>query len=209
VEDAKQRLEALKKPVPAADPAAYERQKYELDAYRKPGLWTRSTDMLKRGPDTSMAAKSGAPAMATLRPPTPVSVPASARAEEGSVTGQISQGVTDVTGSVVTKDTSAIDSKPNQLQPGAAGTPAADGKTATDAAAAPAKPAYEGPPPTNHPNLQKKKLSKKQQKAQQDAQAAAVAAAKAAAKQDNVTAIPASSAPATGNTLPSAPTNPQ
>jgi outer membrane protein assembly factor BamD len=208
VEDAKQRLEALKKPIPAADPAAYERQKYEMDAYRKPGLWARSTDLFRRGPDTSMAAKSGAPAMATLRPPTPVSVPAAARAEEGSVTGPLGPASSDVTGSVV-KDSSAIDSKPNQLQPGAGTTPAADGKTGTDAAAATAKPAYEGPPPTNHPNLQKRKLTKKQQKAQQDAQAAAIAAAKAAAKQDNVTAIPASSAPATGNTLPSAPTTPQ
>ena len=206
VEDAKTRLEALKKPIPAADPAAYERQKYEMDAYRKPGLYTRATEMLRRGPDTSMAAKSGAPAMATLRPPTPVSVPAVARAEEGSVTGALGQEGSDVKGEVVT-NSSAIDTKPNQLQPGAAA--GTDDKTGTAAATEPAKPVYQGPPPTNHPNLVKRKLTKKQKKAQEDAQSAALAAAKQAAKPDSVVASPASSAPSTGNTLPSAPTNPQ
>ena len=184
VEDAKTRLEQMKKPVPAADPAAYERQKYELDAYRKPGLFERSTSIIRRGPDASMAAKAGAPAMTTMRPPTPVSVPVQVAAGDvpSSVTGQI--GGSDVTGSVV-GNSSAIDTKENQLQPGAGagaapGAGAATGSepkpaTGTTPAAVAAKPVLEGPPPTNHPNLTKAKLTKKQKKAQEQAAAAAAA----------------------------------
>jgi len=222
VDDAKQRLEQLKKPIPAADPAAYERQKYELDAYRKPSLLVRSTEIFRRGPDTSFAAKAGAPAMATLRPPTPVSVPVQVAGETpGSVTGQIGGGGSDVTGSVVDKkDSAAIDTKTNQLQPGAgaaagaptgaAATEGSEAKPGTDAAATPAKPAVlEGPPPTNHPNLVKKKLTKKQKKAldqQQSAAATAAAAAKPVSPAVSTnTALPV---PPTATTVPPATTSP-
>jgi outer membrane protein assembly factor BamD len=199
VEEAKQRLEQLKKPVPAVDPAAYERQKYELDAYKKPSIFDRTTSIFRRGPDMEFAAKSGAPAMVTLRPPTPVSVPVQVSATENpeSATGQVETG-SNVTGVVVTKDSAAIDKGVNQLQPGASSAGAAgtdgQGKTATSA---PVKP-LEGPPPTNHPNLQKRKLTKKQKKAQEDAAAKAAAAAQAkpaSSTTPTTTTTPTSTAP--------------
>jgi outer membrane protein assembly factor BamD len=197
VEEAKQRLEELKQPVPAADPAAYERQKYELEAIRKPGLFNRSTSLIRRGPETYMAAKTGNPAMTTMRPPTPVSVPAVQNTNTDIPAGAIGSSTNEVTGAVQS-DTTAIDSGKNQLQPGApqAGTPA--GST-TPAATEPAKPVTQAPPPTNHPYVPRKK-TKKEKKAEE--QAAAAAAAKAAAPVTTPVTTPATT-PATTGTTPS------
>jgi len=173
VDDAKKRLEELKKPIPAADPAAYARMKYEMDAEQKPNLLSRGMSLLSRGPDTYEAAKTGAPIMQTLRPPTPVSVPVTAT---GTAPGG-SGGSTDVTIAPV-GNTTELDTKPNVLpgasDGGAAAPGGADAKTAAGTSGtASGTPAAQpqAPPPTNHPVLAKK--TKKQKKADQKASAPA------------------------------------
>src|SRR5258706_2759832 len=68
VDEAKKKLQALNRPVPEADAAALERMKYELDNRTKSGMMSRAFDLLKRAPDMQMAAKSGSPAMTSIRP---------------------------------------------------------------------------------------------------------------------------------------------
>ena len=55
-DDAKKRLEDMELPIPTVDRAAYDREKYELANYKKPGMIDRSTSWLRGGPDTSHAA---------------------------------------------------------------------------------------------------------------------------------------------------------
>jgi outer membrane protein assembly factor BamD len=75
-DEAKKKLQELEAPIPQADPAAYARMKYDLDHRTKLGMRARAWDMVRRGPDVHNAAKAGPPAMTTLRPTVPVSVPA-------------------------------------------------------------------------------------------------------------------------------------
>jgi outer membrane protein assembly factor BamD len=103
VEDAKKRLQELELNVPDADPAAVARMKYELENRGKPGMMSPVTNMLKRGPDTRMAAKSGTPTMTPMRPTIPVNVPIPVAA---------SAGTTDVTVSTV-GDSSTLDNNPD------------------------------------------------------------------------------------------------
>jgi outer membrane protein assembly factor BamD len=201
-EAARGRLADMKRPVPPADPKAVARMQFELDNRKKPGMMSKTLDLVRRGPDVHMAAKQGAPAMTSLRPPTPVSVPQLAgttTAPNGTVTGGGTGS--DVTAGVVT-DSQTLDKGQDarqSLAPGAA-TPATPAGTApaagTEGAAKPAesaaKPAEAGakpavpdasnqPLPTNHvaPKLTKKQLKqqedlrKKQVVAMQKAQAQA------------------------------------
>ena len=57
--------------------------KYELENRDKAGLTSQAFGVLKRGPDVRAAAKSGEPAMTSLRPTIPVSVPVPADAGAG------------------------------------------------------------------------------------------------------------------------------
>src|SRR5579863_9078285 len=118
LEDAKEMLTAMKRPVPEADPAAYARMKYELEHRTRPGLIHRTLSPFESHPDVFLAAKNGAPAMESLRPPVPVSVPAVAAG------GQ--HGISDVSASQVVTNTEAIDKQPDarlNVQP--EGTPGA------------------------------------------------------------------------------------
>jgi outer membrane protein assembly factor BamD len=194
---ARNKLQEMKRPVPAADPKAVARMQYELDNRKKPSLLSRSTSIFSRSPDVHMAAKEGDPAMTAMRPPTPVSVPdisgTATTAPGGTVTGGGTSN--DVTVGVV-KDTENIDKAPDARQnlaagaagADAAGKPAAPGATSAGAEGA-AKPANQPaaqdvsqlPLPTNHvaPKKTKKQLKleeeyrKKQVAAMQKAQAAA------------------------------------
>ena len=164
---AKKKLTELEMPIPEANQVAYNRMKWELENRTKPGLLSRSTQILKRGPDMSAAAKSGEPAMTNLRPTVPVSVP-STRGTPG-FTG-------DVTATTVgAADSTALDKLPDARSnpPAAAGT---DGKTGdaqpadskpADANAGEAKPADGGAAgsqaqPAVDPKAKKKKKEKKQ-----------------------------------------------
>jgi outer membrane protein assembly factor BamD len=207
VTEAKERLTSLKRPVPQADPAAYAREKQELASRTKPGVLHRAISAFETAPETYLAAKSGAPAMENLRPPVPVSVPATAAG------GQT--GVSDVVLGQ-TSDT-AIDEKQDariglQSAPGGPATgqgeqPASVGSNGQAQQAAAAKPAASAasslpsssplaPPsaadanlPTNHPptkdqlKLMKKaqeKQSKDQKKQQEKAAKTGTPAAAAA-----------------------------
>jgi outer membrane protein assembly factor BamD len=104
VENAKKRLTEMEQPIPDPDTVAMNRMKYELANQSKPSLMSHFFGIFRGSPDVSMAAKSGMPAMAPLRPLVPVSVPPPT-AEEGGVSS-------DVTVSTVS-DTSALDTQPD------------------------------------------------------------------------------------------------
>jgi outer membrane protein assembly factor BamD len=113
VDEAKRRLTAMEIAIPEADPVAYNRMKYELENRDKANLADHAFGIFKRGPDMRAAAKAGSPAMTSLRPSVPVSVP---------VPGETSAGFTgDVTVAPVT-DGSALDTQPDARTrpPGAA-----------------------------------------------------------------------------------------
>ena len=215
VDEAKERLTALKKPIPAADPAAYERMKYDREATQKPSMLSRATDFLKREPDAHLAAKNGAPSMTLLPPPTPVSVPPAGPVEGvGGASGV--GGTNDVTAATVT-DSKEVDTRPDARTGLAGGTPAGSpagtavtGAPGTTAATAAAKaPATSAPPPTNHPYVEtkkQKKLRMKQLEAQQkkadEAAKASTPAASTAAPPTPTTAVPQPPSP---NGTPSIP----
>src|SRR5205823_5507259 len=100
---AKEKLQAMNRPVPEADPAAYARMKYELENQRKPGALSNALGVFKQHPDVRVAAKSGSPTMQGLRPTIPVSVPAGAAG---------AGGINEVNAAVVT-DTTALDKNPD------------------------------------------------------------------------------------------------
>jgi outer membrane protein assembly factor BamD len=162
---AKKKLTELEMPIPQADPVAYNRMKWEAENRTKLSLLSRA-NILKRGPDVSAAAKSGQPAMTTLRGTVPVSVPLT-RGTPG-FTG-------DVTATTVGGDASALDKLPdartNPPAAGAEGQPAGakpeDAKPADPNAAA-AKPADANASAANaqqaqttDPKAKKKKKDKK------------------------------------------------
>lgn len=112
VDEARRRLQDMEAEIPEPDPIAIARMKYEQENAAPRGFWGRTFGFLGSGPDTSMAAKAGQPTMTTLRPSTPASIPAALAA---------AAGVSDVTASPVTTDTTALDTQPDARlnQPGA------------------------------------------------------------------------------------------
>jgi outer membrane protein assembly factor BamD len=137
-DEAKKKLTELEMPIPQADPVAYNRMKWEAENRTKPSIVAKSMNLVKRGPDVSSAAKSGEPAMTTLRGTVPVSVPTT-RGTPG-FTG-------DVTATTVGGDASALDKLPDaRTNPPAAGTEAKPADVTPEGAKpadanAPAKPA--------------------------------------------------------------------
>ncbi|HYO81473.1 MAG TPA: hypothetical protein VES20_08740, partial [Bryobacteraceae bacterium] len=144
-DSAKKRLVEMEMPVPEADPVAYNRMKYEIENRNKPSMSDAAFGIFKRGPSVKAAAKSGTPAMESLRPTIPVSVPVPGDAAGGF------QG--DVAVQQVGSGNTALDTQPDARsgraadgtapQTGAA--PGADAGAAPAAAApAAATPAAEG-----------------------------------------------------------------
>jgi outer membrane protein assembly factor BamD len=74
-DQAKKKLRELEMEVPEADPAAVARMKYEQDNRTKPSTFKAATGFLRPGPDVSMAAKTGSPAMNPPKQNVPVNVP--------------------------------------------------------------------------------------------------------------------------------------
>src|SRR5579862_2530723 len=122
-DDATRKLKELELPVPEADKTAVARMQYEKDNRVKPGLIQRDTLWLRRNPDMSTAARSGDPAMTTMRPSVPPLVPQAPGAGTGGFNG-------DVTATTAGNST-ALDTKPDAR----ANPPAASGATATPAPA--------------------------------------------------------------------------
>jgi outer membrane protein assembly factor BamD len=150
-ENAKQRLSSLNRPIPEADPVAYARMKYEIENRDEPGMMSHFWGMFQKSPDVSLAAKSGTPAMTSIRPSVPASVP---------TPGSTQTGVSaDVSVAPVT-DSTALDTQPDARQNPPA---AAAGAPAEQQPAATASP-ENAPLPTNHqapPRRQQKKDDKK------------------------------------------------
>jgi outer membrane protein assembly factor BamD len=180
VDEAKDELKTMKRPVPEADPVAYARMKYELENRKKASVMSHVWGAFAKAPDTRLAAKSGSPQMETMHPTVPASVPVTAPAGGGF--GEV--GI-DTVGSKSALDTlpDARANPPAPQAPGAApaatapapqgqvtattpqtppvGTPAATG-TSTNGSAPAA--AASQPLPTNHPMPQGKPQKKKKDK---------------------------------------------
>ncbi len=189
VDEAKKELNRMEFPIPQPDPAALARMQYDLEHQDKPGMLSRTTGFVRRGPDVHMAAKTGAPVMTTLRPSVPVSVPTPADSN-GAFSGDVTATALDST------DSTALDTKPDArmnppaaaqaTQPPPSTTPNATAPNATAPAATAAK--QNEPLPSNYDALNKKmqnKLKKqkereqKKQKKQEKQNAAQPAAASA------------------------------
>jgi outer membrane protein assembly factor BamD len=204
---ATEKLQAMKKPVPQADPVAYARMKYEMENRTKVSFVGHALDLFKRTPDVRGAAKSGTPAMTALRPTIPASVPQVSGAAPGAPgsTGGVGSDVTAATLS----DSKELDSRPDaRANPPAAGTVTSAPPTAVpaaasqaEAAAAPAAP--QQPFATNHPMSEKdrKKAMKKAQDAAKKQKKAGVAQPAAAQ--------PAAAPPSQPPAQPQATTPPQ
>jgi outer membrane protein assembly factor BamD len=209
---ARKKLEAMKRPVPPADPVAYARMKYEKENRTSPSKVNRVLDTFKRSPDTSLAAKGGSPTMSVLRPGIPVSVPQGAGVTTAGAAGTSGAG-SDVT-AAVSSDTKELDARPDaRLNPPAA--PAATPAAPSPAAAAPAAPrateqaakAADAPATaiqpfaTNHPLTEKDKkkamkMAQEKAKEKQKAEAKALKAAKSSSPSHPVqTQTPAAQQP--------------
>jgi outer membrane protein assembly factor BamD len=158
VDQAKQKLEAMNRPVPPADQAALERMKYDLENRQKAAVAGRALGVFGSRPDVRMAAKSGTPNMTTFQPTVPASVPAGGAAP-GATPG--STGVSAEVSAQVLSNTTALDqgtdARANPPGQGAAtGAAVAGADTATTAQT-------QQPLPSNHVTKPpKQKKSKKQ-----------------------------------------------
>ena len=157
-EESKQRLQAMNRPVPEADPTAIARMKYEQENHKKPGIPSRAMGPFSSKPDLSMAAKTGAPSMQTQQPSIPVSVPSSAG---GPTTPGGATGVSAEVSAAVVSNTTALDqgqdARARPADQTAAGGSAPAATAATD----------QQPLPSNHtaPKPSKKASKKKAQPA--------------------------------------------
>lgn len=114
VEEAKSKLQEMKRPVPEADPVAYARMKYELENRGKRSMMGKVWGPFSGKPDLTAAAKSGTPQMTGFRPTIPASVPQTAANPSQT-------GVTDVGASIVT-DSNALNNNPDARSSAAQGT---------------------------------------------------------------------------------------
>lgn len=176
-DEAKQKLVAMNKPVPEADPAAYARMKYELENRDSASMMSHFWGAFRKSPDMHLAAKTGTPTMDVMKPPIPLSVPSAPPAAATGTTGVSA----DVSVSTV-QDSTALDTKPDARQnppaQGTAGNAAAPaGGTAPAAQTTPASgqnaAAQPQPLPSNHtfkpPKKKKEKKVKKPAEQQQPA----------------------------------------
>jgi outer membrane protein assembly factor BamD len=134
-EDAKKRLQSMELPIPDADPVAYARMKYELENRTKAGMTSQALGVLKRGPDVSRSAKSGVPAMTSLRPTVPVSVPVPAASGAPGFSGEVT--VAPIT------DPTLLETKPDARQNPPASQPEGAAAATTPNTETPAKPEGE------------------------------------------------------------------
>jgi outer membrane protein assembly factor BamD len=117
-DESKARLEEMKRPVPAADPVAENRMKYELENRQKRGLLSKAWGPFSSHPNLNTAAKSGTPQMGRLAPTVPASVPPSAAGNGGGVTNSVT--------ATTTLDPSVLDKNPDaRMSAPAGGTPTA------------------------------------------------------------------------------------
>ena len=137
VDEAKARLEEMKRPVPAADPVAENRMKYELENREKRSLLSKAWGPFSGHPNLNTAAKSGTPQMGRLSPQVPLSVPPASAGTGGGVSNTVT-ATTAANPDVLDKNPDARTAVPaggtpagGAPAPGAAVALPADGATAT------------------------------------------------------------------------------
>jgi outer membrane protein assembly factor BamD len=137
VDEAKARLEEMKRPVPAADPVAENRMKYELENREKRSLMNKAWGPFSGHPNLNTAAKSGTPQMGRLSPQVPLSVPPASAGTGGGVSNTVT-ATTAANPDVLDKNPDARTAVPaggtpagGAPAPGAAVALPADGTTAT------------------------------------------------------------------------------
>ena len=192
VDPAKKKLKEMEMDIPDPDPVAVARMQYEKENYVKASTLKRSSAFLTRGPDMSHAAKSGAPAMATLKPSIPASVPIPVDTTPAPAAAAGAGGSTDVTiSTAIDKNNSSLETKPDARMspPSAAGAGPAAGVTPAAAAAPPAPTAAAAtgpePLPVNHTGNGKiKPLKQKKDRKSKTPPTPAPPAIPAAAKTD-------------------------
>ncbi len=97
---ATKRLQEMELPVPAPNQAALERAKWEQENYQKLSMTQKAMNLIKSSPDTSHAARSGAPTMTDPKKTMPASIPVvNSVAEAAAPTGDAAApaGKTDIT----------------------------------------------------------------------------------------------------------------
>jgi len=152
VDEAKKKLEAMERPIHEPDPVAYARMKYELENIDKPGMMSHFWGIFRKSPDVRLAAKSGTPAMESLRPSIPASVPPAAAGTTG-VTAEVSASVV--------SDSTALDTNPDaRRNPPSQQPPGAESQAAAQPSAQPATTESQ-PLPTNRPAPKQKKKKEK------------------------------------------------
>jgi outer membrane protein assembly factor BamD len=152
VAEAANRLKAMSRPVPEADPVRYAQQKYEAENRRKRSPLSKAWGPFSGRPNTLSAAQSGSPNMESFKPQIPKSIPETPSGETGT-TGVSVGGNTGVTTTVV-NDTSLIDKSPDARlsRSGASGDSGAKPADAGTASAAGSAPASGNTPSTSAPD---------------------------------------------------------
>ncbi|HEY7388400.1 MAG TPA: outer membrane protein assembly factor BamD [Bryobacteraceae bacterium] len=156
-DDAKDRLQAMNRPVPAADPEALALERYNLENRQKKGILAKAVGPFESRPDVRAAAKTGNPNLQTFQPTVPVSVPPANGPAAAPGTSTVGA---EVSAAVVTNTNTLDQGKDARaLTPGQNAASAPAGGTG-EAAQAPT--AAQQPLPTNHPvKARKQKKSKK------------------------------------------------
>jgi outer membrane protein assembly factor BamD len=181
---AREKLQAMKRPVPAADPVAYARMKYELENRSAPSKINRLLDSFKRNPDTSLAARGGSPSMTILRPGIPVSVPVNAGVVAATPGGTGAPGTESNVTIGLTNETKELDTRPDArpIQPAAGGAspaaPVTDPTKPADATTATQQPFATNHPMTEADKKKAQKMMAEKSKREKKAQAKAIKAAK-------------------------------
>jgi outer membrane protein assembly factor BamD len=171
-EEAASKLKSLELPVPKADPAALARMQYNKDNPVHVGLLSKTFGFMKQGPDVSSASQTGAPAMTSIQPTIPASVPLPAGA--AGFTGDVTASTVSGPSALDTQQDARLGGQPASGAPGTndanvKGENASSGNTA-EAGEAPqqgrAQEAQKAPDPLpqNHQELPKKKKKEKKKK---------------------------------------------
>jgi outer membrane protein assembly factor BamD len=195
---AKNRLTEMKRPIPTSDPAAYAREKYNMEHETREGMMSRMMGVISGRPDMGMAAKQGDPIMTAVAPTAPVSVPLEAAGIFAPGAAPAGTGTGGEVGIGVAGNTSAIDQKSDaripSTQDGDHRPATGSASLATDAAATPAP---QAPLPTNRTKKELdeyKKQMEATQKLQKKAYDAAVKRCAKTPKDPNCIAPPTTTA---------------
>lgn len=107
VDPAKEKLLAMERESPEADPERFELHRHNIENRTEPGTMGKFWGLFRGKPNLGLAAKAGAPAMTTLMPTTPPSLPSAAAAAAAAVAPTADVTVETISGP------SALDTEPD------------------------------------------------------------------------------------------------